>query len=88
MLVDVPKDVQQQLAVPDWDAPMAIPGYMSRLPQPPKTQQLQRVVDALHQVHPFKPLSLAYSACRRHTAANINSAAAVRLGSRASGKPC
>ena len=35
VLVDVPKDVQQQLAVPDWDVPMAISGYMTRLPQLP-----------------------------------------------------
>lgn len=35
MLIDVPKDVQQQLAVPDWDVPMAISGYMARLPQQP-----------------------------------------------------
>ena len=37
MLIDVPKDVQQQLAVPDWDVPMAISGYMQRLPQMPST---------------------------------------------------
>lgn len=30
VLVDVPKDIQQQLDLPDWDAPMAISGYMSR----------------------------------------------------------
>ena len=35
VLIDVPKDVQQQLAVPDWDVPMAISGYMARLPQLP-----------------------------------------------------
>jgi hypothetical protein len=35
VLIDVPKDVQQQLAVPDWDVPMAISGYMARLPQQP-----------------------------------------------------
>lgn len=35
VLIDVPKDVQQQLAVPDWDVPMAISGYMTRLPQLP-----------------------------------------------------
>ena len=35
VLIDVPKDVQQQLAVPDWDVPMAIAGYMARLPQLP-----------------------------------------------------
>lgn len=26
VLVDVPKDIQQQLAVPDWDQPMSITG--------------------------------------------------------------
>ena len=30
VLVDVPKDIQQQLDLPDWDTPMAISGYMSR----------------------------------------------------------
>ena len=35
VLIDVPKDIQQQLAVPDWDVPMAISGYMARLPQQP-----------------------------------------------------
>lgn len=38
VLIDVPKDVQQQLAVPDWDVPMAISGYMQRLPQMPSTR--------------------------------------------------
>lgn len=50
MLVDVPKDVQQQLAVPDWDVGMAISGYMSRMPEPPRTEQVSAVIDALHQV--------------------------------------
>jgi hypothetical protein len=50
VLVDVPKDVQQQLAVPDWDVPMAIAGYMARLPPAPAPFQLAPVVDALHAV--------------------------------------
>ncbi len=50
VLVDVPKDIQQQLAVPDWDAPMAIAGYMSRLPPPPEETQVAAVVQALHEV--------------------------------------
>ncbi len=50
VLVDVPKDVQQQLAVPDWDVSMAISGYMSRLPQQPRQDQVSAVIDALHQV--------------------------------------
>jgi acetolactate synthase-1/2/3 large subunit len=49
VLVDVPKDIQQQLAVPDWDAPMAITGYMSRLPPPPAQRALEAVVAALEQ---------------------------------------
>ncbi|KAK9804191.1 hypothetical protein WJX72_000196 [[Myrmecia] bisecta] len=47
VLVDVPKDIQQQLAVPDWDTPMAISGYMSRLPPPPNPAQLAAVVRAI-----------------------------------------
>ena len=35
VLVDIPKDVQQALATPDWDAPMRISAYISRLPPPP-----------------------------------------------------
>jgi acetolactate synthase-1/2/3 large subunit len=47
VLVDFPKDLQQQLATPDWDTPMAISGYMSRLPAPPEPAQIVAVVKAL-----------------------------------------
>jgi acetolactate synthase I/II/III large subunit len=47
VLVDVPKDIQQQLHVPDWDAPMAIAGYMNRLPSDPVRETLAAVVDAI-----------------------------------------
>eukprot|EP00884_Botryococcus_braunii_P022632 jgi/Botrbrau1/9052/Bobra.0376s0026.3 len=47
VLVDIPKDIQQQMAVPDWDVPMAITGYMSRLPPPPTREQVLPIVDAL-----------------------------------------
>lgn len=50
MLVDIPKDVQQALSVPDWAVPMALSGYMSRLPQPPPQAALEPVIDAIHQV--------------------------------------
>lgn len=46
--MDVPKDIQQQLAVPDWDAPMAITGYIGRLPPPPDIAMLEPVVKAIH----------------------------------------
>lgn len=47
VLVDVPKDIQQQLAVPDWDEPMSITGYISRLPGPPAESQLKAVIEAI-----------------------------------------
>lgn len=50
VLVDIPKDIQQQMAVPDWDVPMAIAGYMSRLPSPPTRDQVLPIVDALKKV--------------------------------------
>ena len=48
VLIDVPKDIQQQLHVPVWDPPMSLTGYMNRLPSPPVRQTLQPVLDALH----------------------------------------
>jgi hypothetical protein len=44
VLVDVPKDVQQQLHVPRWDEPMSIASYISRLPPPPELPAVQQVV--------------------------------------------
>ncbi|EFJ51706.1 hypothetical protein VOLCADRAFT_73117 [Volvox carteri f. nagariensis] len=47
VLVDVPKDIQQQLAVPDWDSPMSITGYISRLPPPVEESQMIPVLRAI-----------------------------------------
>lgn len=44
VLIDVPKDVQQQMDIPKWDQPMKLPGYMSRLPLPPKKTILEQIV--------------------------------------------
>ncbi|CAK7336725.1 unnamed protein product [Dovyalis caffra] len=44
VLIDVPKDIQQQLAVPNWDVPMKLPGYMSRLPKNPNELHLEQIV--------------------------------------------
>jgi acetolactate synthase-1/2/3 large subunit len=44
VLVDIPKDIQQQMAVPSWDAPMRLPGYISRLPKPPSANLLDEVI--------------------------------------------
>nr|QEG99451.1 acetohydroxyacid synthase [Bromus tectorum] len=44
VLVDIPKDIQQQMAVPAWDTPMSLPGYIARLPKPPSTESLEQVL--------------------------------------------
>ncbi|KAA0057770.1 acetolactate synthase 3 [Cucumis melo var. makuwa] len=44
VLIDIPKDVQQQLAVPNWNQPMKLPGYLSRLPKPPIDSHLEQIL--------------------------------------------
>ncbi|XP_022929985.1 acetolactate synthase 2, chloroplastic-like [Cucurbita moschata] len=44
VLIDIPKDVQQQLAVPNWNQPMKLHGYLSRLPKPPMDYHLEQIV--------------------------------------------
>jgi acetolactate synthase-1/2/3 large subunit len=46
VLVDLPKDVQMDSCVPDWDVPMNLPGYQT-LDRKASAQQIQEVVDAL-----------------------------------------
>ncbi|KAM1880834.1 hypothetical protein ACFX13_002511 [Malus domestica] len=44
VLIDIPKDIQQQLVVPNWNQPMSLPGYMSRLPKSPSNSHLDQIV--------------------------------------------
>ncbi|KAJ6374517.1 hypothetical protein OIU78_030096 [Salix suchowensis] len=44
VLIDIPKDIQQQLAVPNWDVPMKLPGYLSRLPKNPNELHLEQIL--------------------------------------------
>ncbi|XP_057460211.1 acetolactate synthase 3, chloroplastic-like [Actinidia eriantha] len=44
VLIDIPKDIQQQLVVPKWDQPMRLPGYLARLPKPPQEAHLDQIV--------------------------------------------
>ncbi|KAK6153927.1 hypothetical protein DH2020_013566 [Rehmannia glutinosa] len=44
VLIDVPKDIQQQMVVPNWDQPMRLGGYLSRLPKPPSEMLLEQIV--------------------------------------------
>uniref|UniRef100_A0ACD5VHV4 Uncharacterized protein n=1 Tax=Avena sativa TaxID=4498 RepID=A0ACD5VHV4_AVESA len=61
VLVDIPKDVQQQMDVPVWDAPMRLPGYVARLPKPPPTETLQRVLRLVGQA--WRPLLYVGGGC-------------------------
>ncbi len=46
VLVDVPKDVQNEKCVPDWDAPMNLPGYRmkTRYAQPEQIRQVAAAI--------------------------------------------
>lgn len=44
VLIDIPKDIQQQLVVPNWNTPIRLPGYVSRLPKSPEFTHLEQIV--------------------------------------------
>eukprot|EP00850_Spirogloea_muscicola_P014677 SM000107S14043 [mRNA] locus=s107:154034:158775:+ [translate_table: standard] len=47
VLVDVPKDIQQQMGVPDWNQPMKLQAYVQRLPGAPRREHVQQIVRLL-----------------------------------------
>ena len=61
VLVDVPKDIQQQLGIPDWEQPLSIQGYIGRLPPAPEPAQLQPVLRALREAK--KPVAYIGGGC-------------------------
>ena len=70
VLIDVPKDVQQQLAVPDWDVPMAIAGYMGRLPQAPLPKDISPIIRALKEVSSVLCQAFIRASCK-HAVSHI-----------------
>lgn len=44
VLIDIPKDIQQQLVVPSWDQPIKLTGYLARLPRGPDDNQLEQIL--------------------------------------------
>ncbi|KAF5204651.1 Acetolactate synthase protein [Thalictrum thalictroides] len=44
VLIDVPKDIQQQISVPNWNKPMKLQGYISRLLKLPEVSHLEQIV--------------------------------------------
>mmetsp|Transcript_6992 Transcript_6992/g.25785 ORF Transcript_6992/g.25785 Transcript_6992/m.25785 type:complete len:674 (-) Transcript_6992:336-2357(-) len=47
VLVDIPKDVQQTVFVPQWDAPIRLGAYFSRLAGPPTEAAITQIVRAI-----------------------------------------
>src|SRR6266478_5299219 len=45
VIVDIPKDIQNKTAVPNWDEPMNLPGY--RPARKPKRNELEPIVAAI-----------------------------------------
>ncbi|XAR67888.1 Acetolactate synthase [Bertholletia excelsa] len=61
VLIDVPKDIQQQLVIPNWDQPMRLPGYMLRLPRPPPETHLEQIVRLISEAR--KPVLYVGGGC-------------------------
>ena len=61
VLIDVPKDVQQQLTVPDWSPRMGLAGYLSRLPGLPSSAALAAVMERLRSAK--RPVVYAGGGC-------------------------
>ncbi|PKA60842.1 Acetolactate synthase 1, chloroplastic [Apostasia shenzhenica] len=61
VLVDIPKDVQQQLVVPNWNLPLQIDAYLSRLPNPPQRHLLEQVLRNISESR--RPLIIVGGGC-------------------------
>ncbi len=61
VLIDVPKDVQQQLAVPQWTPRLGLAGYLSRLPGLPSAPALAAVAAKLREAK--RPVIYAGGGC-------------------------
>lgn len=47
VLIDIPKDVQQQMAVPTWHHTMKLHAYIQRLPKPPQELHVEQILRLL-----------------------------------------
>eukprot|EP00475_Leptophrys_vorax_P032850 TRINITY_DN51218_c0_g1_i1.p1 TRINITY_DN51218_c0_g1~~TRINITY_DN51218_c0_g1_i1.p1 ORF type:complete len:721 (-),score=28.24 TRINITY_DN51218_c0_g1_i1:165-2228(-) len=74
VLIDVPKDIQQQLAVPTWTQPMRLQAYLSRMPPPPQRAQVDQIVRLLRSAR--KPVIYCGGGCL-HAAAELREFAAL-----------
>jgi len=61
VLIDIPKDVQQQMAVPSWTPRLGLAGYLSRLPGLPPASALAAVVAKLREAK--RPVVYAGGGC-------------------------
>jgi len=61
VLVDIPKDVQQQMSVPYWSPKVSLNGYLSRLPVPPSSPQIEQVIEMIKKAK--KPVIYSGGGC-------------------------
>lgn len=61
VLIDIPKDVQQQIAVPDWSPRLGLAGYLARLPGLPAPGALGAIVERLREAK--RPVVYAGGGC-------------------------
>ncbi|CAK9183180.1 unnamed protein product [Ilex paraguariensis] len=61
VLIDIPKDIQQQMMVPNWDQPMKLSGYTSRLPKPPSEGHLEQIIQLISEAK--KPVLYVGGGC-------------------------
>lgn len=61
VLIDIPKDVQQQLAVPNWTPRLGLSGYLARLPGLPPASALHAVLAKLREAK--RPVVYAGGGC-------------------------
>ncbi|WCJ43100.1 Acetolactate synthase chloroplastic [Euphorbia peplus] len=61
VLIDIPKDIQQQLTIPNWSTPIQLDAYISRLPNRPSQAVLHEIVRLIS--HSRKPVLYIGGGC-------------------------
>ncbi|XP_065854633.1 acetolactate synthase 1, chloroplastic-like [Euphorbia lathyris] len=49
VLIDIPKDIQQQFVIPNWSTPIKLAGYISRLPKRPSKSILHQIIRLIYE---------------------------------------
>ncbi|WCJ17824.1 Acetolactate synthase chloroplastic [Euphorbia peplus] len=61
VLIDIPKDIQEQLTIPNWSTPVQLDAYISRLPSRPSQTVLKQIVRLISELK--KPILYIGGGC-------------------------